>query len=163
MTDYNARVELETRDDTTLPDALIDVLSGYGPAVARSERGWVELHITFPAADLRQAVTTALALVAQATTVPVLAIEVLPTAEFDARLGMAPEPETLGVPQVAELLDISPQAVRQRIASGALPATRAGRDWRVQRATVERLVFGNAPLTAEESARIASARAARRR
>lgn len=139
MTDYNARIELQTRDDATLPDELIDALTGYGPAVARSERGWVELHITFPATDLRQAATTALALVAQATTVPVLALEVLPTAEFDARLGITPEPETLGVPEVAQLLGVTPQAVRQRIASGSLPATRAGRDWRIQRAAAEAL------------------------
>lgn len=139
MTDYNATIELETRDDSTLPDSLIDALPGYGPAVGRSERGWVVLHITFPATDLRQAFTTAMALVGSATDVPVLAVEVLPTAEFDARNGIAPTPETLGVPEVAKMLGVTAQAVRQRISSGSLPATRAGRDWRIQRDVVERL------------------------
>lgn len=139
MTDYNARIELATRDDSTLPDTLIDALPGYGPAVARSERGWVELHITFPAADLRQAATTALALVASATPLDVVALEVLTTAEFDARNGLAPTPEYLGVPDVARALGVSPQAVRQRIATGSIPATKKGRDWLVQRTIVDNL------------------------
>ena len=139
MADYNARIEFTTRDDTTMPDDLIDALPGYGPAVARSERGWVELHITFPADDLRQATTTALALAASATSVPILALEVLPTAEFDARNGITPAPEYVGVPDVAAALGVTQQAVRARIASGSLPARKDGRDWRVQRSVLDRL------------------------
>lgn len=139
MTDYNATIELGTRaDDSTLADVLIDALPEYGPAVGRAERGWVTLHITFPATGLRQAFTTALALVEGATDVPIVAVEVLPTEEFDARNGLLPAPpETVGVPEAAELLGVSAQAVRQRITSGSLPARRVGRDWRIQRAAVE--------------------------
>lgn len=137
MTDYNAHVEWKTRDD--IDTQLMTALEGYSPAIARSERGWVEAFYTVPADNLRQAFTTAIALAESATTVDVLTVEVLPTAEFDARNGIQAAPETIGVPEAAEILGVTPQAVRQRLASGSIPARREGRDWRIQRAAVEQL------------------------
>lgn len=135
-TDYNAYIEIKTRqvDD----DDLIDALAGYGPVVSRSERGWVAIDITVPATDLRQAFSTSLAIVEAATAHPVLAVEVMPTEEFDVRNGLAPLPSTMGVPEAAELLGISPQAVRKRLEAGTLAGHREGRDWRIQRAAVKR-------------------------
>ena len=84
MREFNARVEYRTRDD--VDGHLLEALTDYGPATGRADRGWVEVHITVPATSLRQAVTTALALAESAVDAPVLAVEVLPTEEFDARL-----------------------------------------------------------------------------
>lgn len=137
MTDYNAQVEWKTRDD--IDAQLMTALDPYSPAIARSERGWVEAYYTLPADNLRQAITTALAVAEAAAAAEVLSIEVLPTAEFDARNGVEDAPETIGVPEAAEILGVSPQAVRQRLAAGSLPARREGRDWRIQRAVVEQL------------------------
>ncbi len=135
-TDYNARIEYATRGDgTDVDERLLDALTHYSPATGRSERGWVEVHLTVPATGLHQAITTALALAEPAQRLigaAVLAIEVLPTAEFDARQGLSPAPETVGVPEAARLLGVTPQAVRQRLVSGSLPGTKSGRDWRIQ-------------------------------
>ena len=40
----------------------------------------------------------------------------------------------LSVTQVCALLGVCPKTVRRRIASGELPATKFGRDWRIARA-----------------------------
>lgn len=47
-----------------------------------------------------------------------------------------PFPETaayLSVCQVSELFNVCPKTVRRWIASGDLPATKPGRDWRIAR------------------------------
>lgn len=139
-TEHNISLELHTRKHEGLDDDLIDALSGYGPVVGLGPCGWVALDFTIPATGLRQAVTTALALVETVTDIPVLSIQVMPTDEFDARNGLAPLPQTIGVPEAAQLLDISVQAVHKRLSVGTLPVHREGRDWRIQRAAVARLV-----------------------
>lgn len=132
--EYNARIEYETRED--IFDDLMAALADYHPAIARSERGWVEAHITLPADTLRQAVTTALAIAEAASAVPVLAIEVLPTAEFDARVDLVEVPELVSVTDAAELLGVTRSAVLQRLESGSLPGTKVGKTWVIQRAVV---------------------------
>lgn len=131
MTSHNVRVELATRED--LDDFLIVALGAYHPAIARSERGWVEVYITLPAEDLRQAALTGLAVIGAATSHAVVALEVLTTAEFDARNGLAPVPELVSVTEAAEILGVTRQAILQRIDGGSLPATRVGTSWVLQR------------------------------
>jgi excisionase family DNA binding protein len=50
------------------------------------------------------------------------------------------ESSSLSVRQAAELLGVSPMAVRNKIAAGRLPARKDGRDWRVDEREVRRLV-----------------------
>ncbi|MEP2530784.1 helix-turn-helix domain-containing protein [Shimia sp.] len=45
----------------------------------------------------------------------------------------------LSVRQVAETFDVCPKTVRRWIASGDLPATRLGRDWRIARTDLKAL------------------------
>lgn len=140
MTEYNAHIEWDVRavDDDQLVDALID----YHPAVSRGERGHVAATITLPAETLRQAATSALAIAdavaAQALdAAPVLALEILPTAEYDRRHGLEPMPELMSVTEAAEVLDVSRQAVLQRLESGSLPGTKVGKTWVVQAHALE--------------------------
>lgn len=130
-TDYNARIDYATRDD--IDEQLVDALAGYSPATERTTTGYAGVHITLPAADLAQATTTALALAARACDVPVLALEVMTTAEFDARVEADPTEGTASVAEAAALLGVTPSAIRQRLASGSLPGQREGRDWRIPR------------------------------
>jgi excisionase family DNA binding protein len=136
MTDYNARIEYATRDD--VDDDLLDALAPYHPATGRGVRGHVAAIITLPAENLVQATRTALAVAEDAIAAEVLAIEVLPTAEFDARNGLDPLPELLSVTEAAERLGVSRQAVLQRLESGSLAGTKVGTTWVVQAAQVSR-------------------------
>lgn len=139
MTRYNARIEYATREP--IDDHLIDALIDYHPAAGRSPRGWAEVTITLPSESLRQATVTALALAEAALAVEVLALEVLPTDEYDARLGLAPLPELVSVTEAAAKLGVSRQAVLQRLESGSLLGQKAGSTW---------VVPADALLTADE-------------
>ena len=129
--DYNARIEYQTREQ--LDEQLLDALATYSPATGRSTAGWLEVTITLPAVDLRQAASTALAVADAAGVAPVLALEVLPTDEFDARHGLAPLPELVSVTDAATLLQVSRQAILQRLESGSLRGQKVGKTWVVQR------------------------------
>lgn len=129
--EYNARIEYQTRED--IDDRLLDALADYHPATGRAPRGWVEAIITLPAENLRQAATTALAVAEAAHVAPLLAVEVLPTAEFDARHGLTPLPDLVSVTEAALLLGVSRQAVLQRLERGTLAGSKVGDTWVVQR------------------------------
>ena len=87
LIDHNLRVEYATCYDEDFVDQLLDKLAGPHPAAGVTpERHWVEVYITIPASDLTDAFTRGLALAqAAGAAVPVLTVEVLTTAEFDAR------------------------------------------------------------------------------
>nr|WP_297429782.1 helix-turn-helix domain-containing protein [uncultured Actinotalea sp.] len=144
-TQYNVRVELDTRED--IDAQLLDAFAPYHPATGRGPRGHVEVHLTVPAEDFVQLMQTTVAITARAVGAPVLAVEMLPTAEFDRRLGLEPVPELLSVTEAARLLGVSRQAVLQRVESGSLPATRVGNAWAIQRAAVESTVRASAALS----------------
>ncbi|MBB2925493.1 helix-turn-helix domain-containing protein [Cellulomonas cellasea] len=136
-TDFRARLELATRDAPHEP-----ALAALGTALVTTGHtalGWVELHLTLTADDLGTAATDAVARATAATGLPVLAVEVLPRAEADARAGIIPSPTTIGVPETAVLLGITEQAVRHKLRTGRLAGRREGRDWRIQRAEVDRV------------------------
>lgn len=135
-TDFHARVELATRDTAET------VLARLGPALAATGHtalGWVELHLILSAEGLGAAALLAVSRVeAAAPGVAVLAVEVLTSDEAAARAGIVPSPTTIGVPAAAELLGITEQAVRHKLRTGRLAGRREGRDWRIQRAEVDR-------------------------
>lgn len=128
-TSYNVEIEFEKRDVTDDEiDELLDVYKGMSPAVIGSPRGWVGVIVSVEAPSLPQAVVFATAL----ATYPLHSVEVMTSKEFDRRgeaFRSAPLPELLSIPEVAERLGTSRQAVHLRIKSGSLPATRVGRSW----------------------------------
>lgn len=136
-TSYNARLELAAALDAAAAEQLLDALPDHHAAVGRSPFGRAEVILTLPAESVRQAATTALALVADAGG-DVIALEVLTTADFDRRLGVdvGHIPELVSVTEAAAALGVTRQAVLQRIESGSLPATRIGTAWAVPRSAV---------------------------
>ncbi len=149
-TEYNVTAETTARLDDELVDDVLDTLGDYGAVVSRSPRGRAEIVITVPAASLRQAITTALALFDDALAAHghVTAVEAMTTREFDerAQLPDVPDiPELLSITETAERLEVSRQAVHQRIESGSLPATRVGSTWVIPSSVVEQqLAVSNA-------------------
>lgn len=135
MEHFNVRAELATRRHG-VDDDLIDALAGYSPAVSRSDRGRVEVIITVPADTLRQAITTALPLIEQAGNAGVIAVEVMSTAEFDARLGVESLPDLVSGPEAAQMLGLSRQRILQMVQEGKLPGTLVGRSIVIPRAAV---------------------------
>ena len=142
MRDYNAPVEVAHRPDPYAVDAdfgddVIDRLLAASPAIGISERGWMDVTITRPANSLLDASATALALVKAATGHEPVSVEVMPTAEFDKRNGISyPMPDLVSVSEAAQILGVSRQAVLDRITRKTLPATKVGREYAIQRASV---------------------------
>ena len=133
---YNVEAELDIRDVEERAEQLVDDLAGYHPAASRSPVGNAQVIISLPAETLRQAFNTALAVIEQSTGARVLVAEVMTTAEFDRRLGLEPMPEMLSVAEAAAELEVTPQAVRQRLASGSLAGTKVGGTWYVPRSAL---------------------------
>ena len=134
METYNATIELEARGALTddQVDELMEQLAGYHAAIGHTPRRH-SVTISLPAENLRQAVTTALAVVEAAFGSPALTIEAMTTAEFDTREGWQPVPELVSVAEAAEILGVSRQAVLQRIGTRSLPAEKVGRGYAIPR------------------------------
>ncbi len=133
---YNLVIELADRADAQHAEAILDHFANYHPAVARTETGRAELILTLPAETVAQAATTGLALL-KATGHRPLRLEVLTTDDYDRRAGTTPLPDLVSVPEAADLLDISRQAVLQRIAAGTLPARQVGKQWVIARSALD--------------------------
>ena len=140
--DYNATIYLNPHTDPAdsgpddVADRLLEALAPYHPSAGQEPWGDGVWHatITLPAHDLPQAITTALALTAPLGRVR--GIDAMTTADFDARhrTGLdadLDDVELLSVAQAAHHLGITPQGVRHRITTGALPARRVGRSWNI--------------------------------
>ena len=133
--DFNARIEWDTRisaNDLEKVDSLMDALEPWHPAIGASVRGFTEAVVTLPAESIRQAISAANAIAAEACAEAggnVLAIEVMPTMEFDTRDTLSPMPDLLSVTQASTRLGISPQAVRQRLETGSLIGAKVGSTW----------------------------------
>lgn len=149
MLDYNATIEVAHRPgpagpDPDLADTILDDLATCSPVISISERGWLEIAITIPAESLADATTSALAYVRMATAkgdgtarYPVVSIAVTTTEEYDKRNGIdLPMPDLVSVTEAAEILDVSRQAVLDRIARHTLPATKVGREYVIRRASL---------------------------
>ena len=81
--------------------------------------------------------STAAALAAQVG--DLVGIEVIPTRMWDRREGLKiDDVEFVGVSEAAIRLGITPQAVRDRIASGRLSGRKVGRNWVVSDAELSR-------------------------
>jgi len=137
MPDFNARVELDSRDfDESAIDVLMDVVEPYAGVVARAVHGGrVELILTIPATDLRQAVITATSVVLATGHTP-YALEVLPTDEFHRRIDVESMPELLSVPEAADELGVSRQRALQLVNAGQLAGVKVGDTWVIPRSAV---------------------------
>jgi excisionase family DNA binding protein len=150
---YIARVEVDRRADTVSPgsvDELMDELAEYGVAVGRSDRGWLEISLTVPGVNLRQATTTALALVEVAAgplalNAELLLCEVTTEKEADSRDGFVTLPSLIGTAEAAEILEVSQQRVVQLVNAGQLSATKAGRSLALARYEVEQFAARERP------------------
>lgn len=135
---YNAVVEVTYKGKIEdAADVLITALEGYSPATSRSLLGRLEVIISVPAESLRQAVTTALALVETAAARPALSVEVLLTDDFDRLNGLEPVPQLVSVTEAAGILGVSRQRVHELVETGMLPAQKVGNAVVLHRAAVE--------------------------
>ena len=140
--DYNATLTIHVNKPATEDDDIDDVMeafAAYHPAVGDAPAcpGALTAVITLPAHTLTQAVATATALAAQVG--DLVGIEVIPTRMWDRREGLKiDDVEFVGVSEAAVRLGITPQAVRDRIASGRLPGRKVGRNWVVSDAALPR-------------------------
>lgn len=135
MINYNAILELAVRLEPELADQLVDRFVDHAASVSPDSHGQVVITLTVAADSARHAVLQVLALVGDVA--PLVAIEVLPTSAYDNRLGLGDLEEVLSVSETAEELQISAQAVRQRLEAGTLAGRKAGRNWHIPRQTVE--------------------------
>jgi excisionase family DNA binding protein len=128
MEHYTLAVELNApaAKAPDLADALLEGLAEYHPAVTRSDRGRVEVVLTLPAESIPQAVRSGLAVLAGVCRLQVVALEVMDTAEWDARLGVEHLPELVGVTEASLILGVSRQRVLQLVNAGTLPSSKAG-------------------------------------
>ncbi|MEO6116026.1 MAG: helix-turn-helix domain-containing protein [Pseudolysinimonas sp.] len=124
--EFNARLEYRLEATEEKADQLVTDLAGFSPAAGPADNGMLEVWITIQATNLRQAVDVGLALAGKASTAELNAIEVLPTADYDRRVGLVPMPELIGTDDAAELLGISRSAVDKQIRTGKLRGQRVG-------------------------------------
>ena len=100
--DYTARVVLDAPftggavDVEERVGGLIDGLEVYGGTIARTPFGRIGLIFTVPADSLQQATSTALAVATAAGHPEPLALEVMPTREFQRRVEEGLEPPPAG-------------------------------------------------------------------
>lgn len=143
MTSYNAIGEVDVSPTPRRADQWIDRLTGYSPAVNRSERGKAEIVITLEAPYLDVAAATALQLLTRATG-QLLSFTVMSTEEFDRRVdAIEVEGPTIGTREAAALLGVSRQRMQQLHADRVLPAKLVGRTLVWPRSAVEAYAAGH--------------------
>ena len=133
---YNVVAELDVPFDEETVEQLIDPIVDYGGAVGRSELGRTEVVFTLPADSVRQANTTALAILEQYPST-LLSLRVLTAADFDRLTETTELPPLVSVSEAAEELGVSRQSILKSIKSAKLPATRVGDTWVVRAAVVQ--------------------------
>jgi len=116
VTIYVAAIELDCNTDLgKRAIALSSALQSFSPAVGASPTGWLSATITFPAANLAQAISTALSVVEAAAGVPALGIEVMTGDELAARQGFVTVPSLISTTDFATLMGISKPTVAAMI------------------------------------------------
>jgi excisionase family DNA binding protein len=133
---YNVVAELAGSFDEQAVDQLLDPIADYSGAAGRSELGRTEVVFTLPAESVRQANTTALAIL---DTYPweLLSLRVLTTADFDRITDTSELPALVSVTEAADVLGVSRQSVLNAINTAKLPATRVGDTWILRQTAVQ--------------------------
>jgi hypothetical protein len=125
MTEYNVRLEYQMPPTEESGDLLVDTFKTFHPAAGPVGNGNIDVWLTLPGVDAYDVSQIATALASKVQR-PLIALEVLPTADFDRRVGLTPVPELIGADEAADILGISRQAVSKKFSSGALPGHRVG-------------------------------------
>ena len=133
-THYVVELELDTKPTAAMLDRIMDALDGFHPAASTSLAGLTGVTITLAADDLRQAVTTGLALVGPVA--PVVAVSAIAEEVRDAREGWDVVDELLSASEAGEVLGVSRQRVLQMIYEGKLPNRKIGREYAIPRAAL---------------------------
>lgn len=134
--DYNVVAELDVPFNEETADQLLAPIADHSGAVGRSELGRTEVVFTLPADSVRQANTTALAIL-DTYTWPLLSMRVLTAADFDRLTEAIELPPLVSVTEAASVLGFSRQGVIDRINAAKLPATRVGSTWVLRQSAVE--------------------------
>ncbi|WP_213578449.1 helix-turn-helix domain-containing protein [Rhodococcus sp. USK13] len=135
MTDsYNVVAELDVPFGPEGAESALEPIAEYSGAVGRSDLGYTEIVFTLPATSLRQATTTALA-VLHSYTWTVRSLRVLTTEDYDREVGTS-ETALLSVQETAHRLGMTRQRVQQLIAAHELPAIKIGSTWAIREAHV---------------------------
>jgi excisionase family DNA binding protein len=137
MNHYSAHVETDLRKTPADVDSLLEQLEQFHAALGMSPAGLFSVQMTVTGETLPQAAVVATAVVEAVVGAPVVSIEIMTETEFNRREGFDDVDDLVSVPEAAELLGVSRQAVGQRIRSGSLPGQRRGRDWMLPRKAVE--------------------------
>ncbi|WCT05895.1 helix-turn-helix domain-containing protein [Rhodococcus qingshengii] len=140
---YNVVAELDAPFDEGTVELLIDPIADYSGAVGRSELGRAEIVFTLPADSVRQANTTALAILDQYPST-LVSFRVLPASDFDRLTEAAELPALVSVSEAAEELGVSRQSILKSIKTAKLPATRVGDTWAVRKSVVQARARDNA-------------------
>jgi hypothetical protein len=82
---YVAAVEVATRHQVGVEEAMMKTLVDYSPSLSTSARGWVEVRMTFHATGLAHACTKAAAIARAATGAEALACQVMTGREYEER------------------------------------------------------------------------------
>ena len=120
---FNVVAELDASFDEDTAEALLAPIADYSGGAYRSELGHAEVVFTIPAEGIRQATSTALA-VLETYPWPLRSLRVLPTEDFDRLVEAIDVPPLVSVQEAADALGISRQAVLKAITTGSLPAIR---------------------------------------
>lgn len=143
MTEWTAQIELDVRltprNGEKLAEDWLPALADYHAGLGSSPTGHVVIVITLPAEKLRQATTTAIAVVQDVTGRTATSVRASTSSAFFAAADPEPStlPRLLGVTEAAEILGVSRQAVLQACEEGRYPATRAGKAWVLLASAVE--------------------------
>jgi len=133
---YNVVAELDATFGEENADALLGPIAEYSGAAARSELGHAEVVFTIPAESVRQATSTALA-VLETYPWPLRSLRVLSTADFDRLTDAMALPPLVSVQEAADDLGMTRQGVLKAIKGKVLPATRVGGTWVLQQSVVD--------------------------
>jgi excisionase family DNA binding protein len=140
---WNAEIELDIKPTPRIVEKLatewMPALADYHAAMATSRTGHVLVIISLPAETLRQATSTALAVVQDVTGRTATSVQVMTTEAFEARGTGEPTalPRLLSPPQAAEILGQSRQNVLLMLEQGRLPGAKVGNAWVVLASAVE--------------------------
>lgn len=159
-TTYTATLHYEIGDRSPgYIDHLMGELDGFHPAIGSTQSGYLDVTITFDSEDARAAYKTAFDVITHAVNSHGMNrygagampnyVEVMTTAEWDAREGFDQVPALMSVSEIAAEYDRSRQAVLKMIERGWFQsAQRVGETWAVARTEV----LLKKPRTADEAA-----------
>ena len=127
--DYTATANITTSMDM---EDIMDTLETYAPSLSESKEGYRIIY-TYPANTIEQALDTAYA-IAKTVGTP-YAVATAPTDLINADTESGAMPPLLSATQAAEMLGITPQAIKKRIKAGTLSGTKVGNMWVVPMAS----------------------------